>query len=186
MNQKNLELRFTAYDVRGKLGAEINREIAYRIARAAAQVLNAKTVVVGFDARITSSGLADSVSKGFCDSGADVLNIGFTGTEEVYSAVVELNSCVGIEITASHNPIDYNGMKIVKKGSLPLSKEEFDNIKRLSEDYNFNIPAYIGSVTNMEFEAREIYLKKIMSFVDLDKLKPLKIVINSATEQRVP
>ena len=100
--------------MRGKLGEELNEEIAYRIARATVQSLGAKNVVVGFDARESSPLLAQSVIKGICDAGADALEIGCAGTEEMYSAVSEFNAGAGIEVTASHNPIEYNGMKIVK------------------------------------------------------------------------
>ena len=116
---------FKAYDVRGKLGEELDEDIAYRIGRATAQSQKAKIVVVGFDARATSPDLADAVGKGIYDAGADVLEIGLTGTEEVYAAVSEFSACAGIEVTASHNPIDYNGMKIVGRGSKPLSDNEF-------------------------------------------------------------
>ena len=104
---------FKAYDVRGKLGEELNEEIAYRIGRATAQFLNANTVVVGFDSRATSAALAQSLGRGICHAGANVLNIGLAGTEEMYAAVSEFGACAGIEVTASHNPINYNGMKIL-------------------------------------------------------------------------
>ena len=107
------------------MGEELNEDIAYRIGRATAQSQKAKTVAVGFDARATSPDLAGAVAKGICDAGADVLDIGLAGTEEVYAAVTEFDACAGIEVTASHNPIDYNGMKIVGRGSKPLSDQEF-------------------------------------------------------------
>ena len=109
---KNLTC-FKAYDVRGKLGEELNEDIAYRIGRATAQSQKAKIVAVGFDARATSPDLAQAMAKGICDGGADVLEIGLSGTEEMYAAVTEFEACAGIVVTASHNPIDYNGMKIV-------------------------------------------------------------------------
>ena len=74
------------------------------------------------------------MAKGICDAGADVLDIGLAGTEEMYAAVTEFDACAGIEVTASHNPIDYNGMKIVGRGSQPLSDEEFEAIKDLAEE----------------------------------------------------
>ena len=120
---------FKAYDIRGRLGEELNEDIAYRVGRATAQSLNAKTIALGFDARESSPNLAEAVASGICDAGADVLNIGLSGTEEVYSAVSVFNADAGIEITASHNPIEYNGMKIVKHKSQPLSYDEFSKIK---------------------------------------------------------
>ena len=81
---------FKTYDIRGKLGEELDEDIAYRIGRATAQSQKAKTVIVGFDARATSSNLAQAVARGICDAGADVLDIGLAGTEEVYAAVSNL------------------------------------------------------------------------------------------------
>ena len=121
-----------------------NEDIAYRIGRATAQSLKAKTVAVGFDARATSPDLAGAVAKGICDAGADVLDIGLAGTEEMYAAVTEFDACAGIEVTASHNPIDYNGMKIVGRGSKPLSEHEFGLIKDLAEENNFSQPQKTG------------------------------------------
>ena len=137
---------FKAYDVRGILGEELNESIAYLIGRATGQSLNAKTVAVGFDARESSPSLALAVMRGICDAGADVLNIGLAGTEEVYSAVYTFNADAGIEVTASHNPIQYNGMKIVKKGPQPLSDHEFAKIKYLAEEVKFIDAKRPGSI----------------------------------------
>lgn len=170
---------FKSYDVRGKLGRELNRNISYRIGRSVAQSLNAKTVVVGFDARETSPSLATAVTEGILDAGSAVFNIGLSGTEEVYSAVTQLDADAGIEITASHNPIDYNGMKIVKNKSKPLSSKEFSKIKSLAEEANFLDVQNKGIIVDKQKEAREKYLKKVLSFVDIEQLKTLRIVINS-------
>lgn len=134
---------------------------------------------MGFDARETSPHLAKAVTKGICDQGAEVFEIGLSGTEEIYSAVSTLDIDAGIEITASHNPIDYNGMKIIKNGSQPLSEYEFASIKHLVEGKIFAPSKHIGSVIDKRFEARERYLQKILEFFDLGCLKPLKILINS-------
>ena len=109
--------------------------IAYRIGRAAAQHFHAANIVVGFDARETSPELATAVIRGICDAGSNVFSLGLAGTEEMYWAVTEFNACAGIEITASHNPINYNGLKIVKSGSRPLDdKDDFQAIKTLAEN----------------------------------------------------
>ncbi len=175
---KNLSC-FKSYDVRGKLGVEINEDVAYRIGRSLAQKYHARNVVVGFDARETSPNLARAVTGGICEAGADVLEIGLSGTEEMYSAVFEMRADAGIEVTASHNPIDYNGMKFVKSGSKPLSENEFLEIKATAEQSSFREQKNIGSVLNVKNEARGSYLKKLLNFVDLKSLRPLKIVINS-------
>ena len=175
---KNLTC-FKAYDVRGKLGQELDEEIAYKIGRATAQSQKAKTVAVGFDARATSPGLTDSLAKGICDAGADVLDIGLAGTEEVYASVTEFGACAGIEVTASHNPIDYNGMKIVGRGSKPLNDQEFKAIKELTECDSFIQSPKKGVVLDKKEAARAAYVEKVLGFVDCVNLKPLKIVINS-------
>ena len=111
---------FKAYDVRGEIGVNIDEDIAYRIGRAVAQHFSAKSVVIGFDARETSPAFAAAAGAWRDDAGRDVLDIGMAGTEEMYWAVTEFGACAGIEVTASHNPINYNGMKIVKSRSQPL------------------------------------------------------------------
>ena len=144
---KNLTC-FKAYDILGKLGDEFSDYIAYRVGRATAQSTNSKIVAVGFDARATSPNLSHAVARGICDAGADVLDIGLVGTEEVYAAVTEFDACAGIEITASHNPINYNGMKIVGRGSQPLSEQEFGRIKALAEESSFSKTQQKGAVFN--------------------------------------
>ena len=125
---------FTAYDVRGQIGVNLDIDIAYCIGRAVAQHFKAKTVVLGRDSRESSPELACAVADGITDSGANVLDIGLAGSEEMYWAVSEFSSCAGIEVTASHNPINYNGMKIIKSSSKPLDYEEdFMVIKSLAE-----------------------------------------------------
>ena len=166
---------FKAYDIRGKLGKELNEDIAYKIGRSTAQLKNAKTVVVGFDARASSPYLARAISKGICDGGADVLDIGLAGTEEMYAAVTEFGACAGVEVTASHNPINYNGMKIVGCNSKPLSDREFKSIRELVQDNSFFQRQKTGAVLDKKKEAREAYIKKVLSFVDCSRLKPSKL-----------
>ena len=105
--------------------------------------------------------------------------IGLAGTEEMYWSVVQLKADVGIEITASHNPIEYNGMKFVKSNSHPLTQKEFFDIKHTAEENIFIESSNIGTVFNVEDNIRANYVNKLISFVDLNALKPLKIVINS-------
>ena len=124
---------FKAYDIRGEIGVNIDENIAYRIGRTVVQHFGAKSVVIGFDARETSPAFAAASSKGLRDAGEDALNIGMAGTEEMYWAVTEFGACAGIEVTASHNPINYNGMKIVKSHSRPLDDAgDFQVIKALA------------------------------------------------------
>ena len=124
---------FKAYDIRGQLGIELDEEIAYRIGRAYAEFLKPKSIVLGGDIRLTSEALKAALSEGIRDAGADVIDIGMVGTEEVYFATSFLNADGGIEVTASHNPIDHNGMKPIREGSRPISSDTgLQDIKRLA------------------------------------------------------
>lgn len=107
---------FKAYDIRGKLGEELNEDIAWSIGRAYGEFLKPKTIVLGGDVRLTSEILKLALAKGLQDAGVDVLDIGMSGTEEIYFATFHLGVDGGIEVTASHNPMDYNGMKLVREG----------------------------------------------------------------------
>jgi phosphomannomutase len=171
---------FKAYDIRGRIGIDIDEDVAYRVGRAVAQHLSAKMIVVGYDARSTSADYAAAVGRGLCDAGADVLEIGMAGTEEMYWAVTEFGGCGGIEVTASHNPIDYNGMKIVKSGSLPLDDaSDFQPIRALAEAGVWSHGLSLGRVINRSRDAREKYVTRVLSLVDVTALRPLKIVVNS-------
>lgn len=111
---------FKAYDIRGRLGVDLDEEIAYRVGRAFARALDAKTVVLGRDVRTSSEALTENVARGLADEGCEVLDLGLSGTEEMYFATSHFGADGGICVTASHNPMDYNGMKMVRAGSAPL------------------------------------------------------------------
>ena len=112
---------FKAYDIRGELELELDNDVAYRVGRAFARTLNLKKVVVGGDARASSKTLKMALAKGLQDEGCDVVDIGMVGTEEIYFATSHLEMNGGVEVTASHNPINYNGMKLVREQSKPVS-----------------------------------------------------------------
>ena len=178
MTQKTLTC-FKAYDIRGEINVNIDEDAAYRIGRAVAQHFEAGSVVVGFDARETSPSFAIAVARGVCDAGSDAITIGMVGTEEMYWAVTEFGACSGIEVTASHNPINYNGMKIVKSGSRPLDDtNDFQVIKALAESVDWSPTSRHGRVIDKSVEARAKYVDKVLSFVDVDALRPLKVVVN--------
>jgi len=171
---------FKAYDIRGEIGVNIDENLAYRIGRAVAQHFGAKSVVIGFDARETSPSFAATASRGARDAGADVVNIGMAGTEEMYWAVTEFGACAGIEVTASHNPINYNGMKIVKSHSRPLDDAgDFQVIKLLAGSQEWVSVGEGGKEFDRSEEARKAYVDRVVSFVDVKVLRPLKIVVNS-------
>ena len=171
---------FKAYDIRGRLGTELNEEIAYKIGRAYAQYLRPKSVVVGGDVRLTSKSLKEALSNGLRDQGANVIDIGMCGTEEIYFATSHLNVDGGIVVTASHNPIDYNGLKLVREGSRPISGDTgLNEIKRLAEENKFASvdAAQRGQYTEQSTLAA--YIEHLMTYVDPAQLKPLKLVVNA-------
>jgi len=171
---------FKAYDIRGEIDININEAIAYRVGRSVAQHFNSKSIVVGFDARETSPAFAKAVGQGIMDAGSNLIDIGLAGTEEMYWAVSNFSASAGIVVTASHNPINYNGMKIVKSGSRPLNdNEDFKAIKNLAETEKWAKTDNKGSHLDYRNQARSDYVTKVLSFVNRNKLKPLKIVINS-------
>lgn len=169
---------FKAYDVRGKLGDDFNEEICARIARSFAIEVNARKIVVGFDARETSNLFSKVIHDALISDGVDVLTLGLCGTEEVYSATNEFNACGGIMITASHNPIDYNGLKIIKANCYPLLTEELERIKSRAEKGHFVRGKIKGQSINMEERARSLYVSRLISFISLREVKPMKITIN--------
>ena len=169
---------FKAYDVRGKLGEELNEDVAYRIGRAYGQHFNAKRVVVGGDIRLTSESLKQALAKGLMDSGTDVINIGMTGTEEIYFAAFHLDVDGGIEVTASHNPMDYNGMKFVSRGAKPVSRSTgLEEIQKFAETQNFKDITSRGSLT--EHSILNDYVEHILGYINLAEIKPLKLVVNA-------
>lgn len=169
---------FKAYDIRGQLGTELNTDIAYRIGRAFGQYLKPKSIVVGGDVRLTSNELKSAVTNGLLDSGVDVIDLGLTGTEEVYFATSFLQTDGGIQVTASHNPMDYNGMKLVREGSRPISADTgLADIQRLAEENNF--PAVEKRGKYKQKSVQGDYVEHLLSYIDLTKLTPKKLMINS-------
>ena len=170
---------FKAYDIRGKLEIELNGDIAYRIGRAYGSFVGAgKTVVVGGDVRLTSEALKLALANGLMDAGVNVIDLGLTGTEEVYFATFHLQVDGGIEVTASHNPMDYNGMKLVREGSKPISGDTgLKDIQRMAEANDFPAVTTRGTYTQQSCLAD--YVQHLLSYIDLSALKPLKLVVNA-------
>ncbi|WP_429089089.1 phosphomannomutase CpsG [Aeromonas veronii] len=169
---------FKAYDIRGKLGDELNTEIAYRIGRATAQHLSAKTIAVGGDVRLTSAELKQALANGIMDAGCDVIDLGMTGTEETYFAAFTLDIDGAIEVTASHNPMDYNGMKLVGRGACPISGDSgLHDIRALAESGKFSASPQLGSLAKLSI--LDDYVEHLLTYIEPSKLRPLKLVVNA-------
>ena len=170
---------FGAYDIRGIYPETINEEIAYRIGRFFPSLFTAKKVVVGNDIRMSSLALKVALIKGFTESGCDVIDIGQCGTEMIYFSTANLKLDGGVMITASHNPKEYNGMKLVRQGARPISGDTgLRDLEKQVADGELPAVAEIpGKVESLDIT--EEYVKHILSYVDVTKLKPLKVVVNA-------
>ncbi len=177
-DSQNIRRSFKAYDIRGRIPDEFNEDVAYKIGRAYATILAPKKVCVGRDVRLSSEAIAKAVTNGLVDQGVDVLDIGLCPTEEVYFATAHLNLAGGIMVTASHNPMDYNGMKLVKEQAKPISGDTgLKDIEEMVINENFADKLdRKGSVEQVS--TRGDYIKHLLSYVDTSKIKPLKAVMN--------
>lgn len=171
---------FKAYDIRGKLGAELNEDIARRIGRAFGEYLRPRRVAVGGDVRQTSAALKQALAEGLMDAKVDVVDLGMTGTEEVYFAAFHLDVDGGIEVTASHNPLDYNGMKFVGRGARPISGDSgLAEIRKLAEANAFAPPAPGKRGALSRQSILDPYVDHLLGYVDPKSFKPLRLVANS-------
>lgn len=169
---------FKAYDIRGLSPEEIDEDIAYRIGRATAQHFSLRTVAVGRDIRTSSPALFRGLARGLTEGGADVLDLGLITTPMVYFAASRLDVDAAISVTASHNPPEYNGMKIALRGALPVGLGSgLSQIRDLAEENNFDTPEKIGSVT--ETDIKPAYYAFFASFADL-RDKRFSVVIDTA------
>ena len=168
---------FKAYDIRGRIPNELNPEVAFKIGVGVASYFSSKSVVVGYDVRPSSLDILDALAKGIASQNSEVISIGLCGTEEIYFATNHLKTDAGVMITASHNPADYNGLKIVGSGAKPVSIDSgLGDIKSLAESAEY--------IADIKYEIKEAairsnYLDKVLSFVDIDNIKPLKVLVNA-------
>jgi phosphomannomutase len=173
---------FKAYDVRGVYPDELDEEGAYAIGRAYVEHFEPRSIAVGRDTRLSSPSMSAALIEGAADGGADVLDLGLVGTEMVYYAVGELELEGGVCVTASHNPKQYTGMKIVRRGALPVGGESglLDVRDRSLElvAQSHKVPSRRGSVRQENVWPG--FVEKVLSFVDVDEIKPLKVVIDAA------
>ena len=178
VDQKNRLSCFKAYDVRGRVPDELNEDLAYKIGRAFITFLKASRVVVGFDIRLSSQKLASALSRGLIAGGAEVLDIGLCGTEEVYYATGALDADGGIMVTASHNPAEYNGMKFVRREARPISSDTgLVEIKKMVQDDSFVEGSAPGSIR--QETVRNQYVEHILSYIEPDSLQPIRAVVNA-------
>ena len=169
---------FKAYDIRGKLGTELNEDIAYKVGRAYGQIYQPKTIVVGCDIRLSSESLKQATIRGLNDAGVNVLDLGMTGTEEVYFGAFHLDVQGGIEITASHNPMDYNGMKLVRENARPIGADSgLKEIQALAESEDFVEVAQKGLI--QPYNIVPEFIDHLMTYINPEKIRPLKLVVNA-------
>ena len=171
---------FKAYDIRGRVPDELNPEFAWRLGRAYAEFLKPQRVAVGRDIRLSSPELAESLARGLVEGGVEeVCDLGLCGTEEVYFATFNYQLDGGIMVTASHNPADYNGMKLVHREARPLSGDfGLPRLKELVERGDFTLPSSTSDRAR-KLEFRPAYIDHLLSYIDRDCLRPCKIVVNA-------
>jgi len=169
---------FKAYDVRGLYPSELDEDGAYRIGRAYVEYFEPRRIAVGRDMRLSAPSMAEATIAGAADGGADVVDVGLVGTEMVYHAVTELELEGGICVTASHNPKDYTGMKIVRRGALPVGGDS--GLAQVRE----GALAELGEVSRRgDVRAEDVwpsFVDKVLSFVDVETIRPLRVVVDAA------
>jgi phosphomannomutase len=170
---------FKAYDIRGKVPSELNVEIAYKIGRAFVKLNNAKKVVIGMDIRTSSPELSEALANGLTDAGCDVVDLGMCGTEMIYFSTPFLNADGGVMITASHNPPEYNGLKFVKKGSVPMGYSSgLQEVEQMILNNDLGeLATEKGSVETLDIMKK--FIDNLDQFYDAKKMKPLKVVVNA-------
>jgi len=168
---------FKAYDVRGRIPDELNEELAYDIGKAYAAWLSPSKVCIGKDVRLSSQAMLEAVARGLNDSGCDVVDLGLCPTEEIYFVTSNLNLDGGIMVTASHNPMDYNGMKFVRELSKPVSGDTgLKDIERMVLEKSFKPATSKGSTSFRSME--DLYVEHLRGYVDPKNLRKLKLVMN--------
>jgi len=169
---------FGAYDVRGIYPETLDEDAAYRIGRAFVQYLGASAVAVGRDMRVSSPALAGAVIRGITDQGADAIDLGMTTTDELYFAVGKFGYPAGVMVTASHNPKQYNGLKMCREEAIAISSETGGNaIRDLALAGNPPEPARKGQV--IQRDVTDDYVRHVLSFIDVAKVRPLKIAVDA-------
>ncbi len=170
---------FKAYDIRGKVPSELNEELAYKTGFAFANLLKCKSVVIGHDVRKSSESISKALADGITDAGCDVIDLGLCGTEMIYFGTPYLNADGGVMITASHNPPEYNGLKFVKKGSVPFGYEPgLKEIEQMILQNKLGPKAEKkGTVRNAEIMKE--FMENLKKFYKPASMKPYTVVVNA-------
>jgi phosphomannomutase len=169
---------FKAYDIRGRVPDELNPQLAHEIGRAYARFVGAGRVALGRDIRLSSPQIADAVSQGLAAAGVDVIDIGACGTEEVYFATFHLGLDGGLMVTASHNPKDYNGLKLVREQARPISEDTgLLDIQRMILDGDLGPET--GGGKRQSIDLTREYVEHLLGYVDRSQLAPLTVVVNA-------
>jgi phosphomannomutase len=170
---------FKAYDIRGKVPSELNKELAYKIGRAFSKFTNAKKIVIGYDIRKSSVEISEALKNGLTDSGVDVIDIGLCGTEMIYFSTPHFDADGGIMITASHNPPEYNGMKFVGKGSVPVGYDSgLNEVEKMIVNNELGeVSKTKGSVTKKD--VMNEFINNLSKFYDPKKIDSFKVVVNA-------
>ncbi len=173
---------FKAYDVRGVYPSELDEDGAYRIGRAYVEAFEPRRIAVGRDMRLSSPAMAAALVRGAADAGAAVVDVGMVGTEMVYFAVGELDLDGGVAVTASHNPKEYTGMKIVRRGALPVGGDS--GLLEIRDRALSSTRAHAADgPAPAEVETVDVYpafVERVLSFVDVAAVRPLRVVIDAA------
>jgi phosphomannomutase len=169
---------FKAYDVRGIYGEDLDEDGAYAIGRAYVEEFASQRIAIGRDMRVHAPAMAAAVIRGAVDAGADVLDIGMVGTEMLYFTVGEFGLDGGIAVTASHNPKEYTGMKIVRGGALPVGGES--GLLEVRDRALAGFGEARGGGTVEELDVYPRFVERVLSFVDVDAIRPLRVVIDAA------
>ena len=171
------ESPFKAYDIRGRIGDNLDADLAYRLGRAIADHLTPDHVVTGRDIRASSASLQEALMDGLTEGGVNATDIGLCGTEEVYFATDHLGAGAGVMVTASHNPIDYNGMKLVGPGARPLDDATFRALEKQTLTSSFE-PITNAKGRRETADTRPAYVARVISFVDPAQLPRVKLLAN--------
>jgi phosphomannomutase len=171
---------FKAYDVRGIFPTDVDEEGAYAIGRAYVEHFEPRRIAIGRDMRLSAPAMAAAAIRGASDAGSEVLDLGLVGTEMVYFAVGELGLDGGIAVTASHNPKEYTGMKIVRRGALPVGGESglLDIRDRALALGDMSEGQSLGPV--QKYDVWPAFVDRVLSFVDVGAIAPLRVVIDAA------